>query len=336
MDTAATEGNRGSRAGNPRPPAAIVFGSISADARTKPTSVRATCEAIGLPRSTYYYQSHRSVPAIDFEHKIVLRLHELREKFPNDGYRRMTQQLQQEGFRVNRKRIARLMHLHGLTLRQPGASDGVTRQRQPSPPVGNLLQTVRLTRPHQMWVADLAYVRIHSGLVYAAAIIDAWSREVVGYAVSSQINRRLASIALHAAARAHRPTPGSIHHSTFGAQYITRGYKELLRQYGLVPSSGDAGDHSAVSSLGVGATRAPRRVVQMEMYETWSHVIGDVRGFIKALYVSERIDWVLGRQSGEGVPDPTNLRVAGAGAPGVASERLALSPSPSDTLVRRG
>jgi putative transposase len=299
MDTAGIEGNRSFRAGGPRPTAAIVFGSISTDAGTKPTSVRATCEAIGLPRSTYYYQSHRNTSAIDFEHKIVLRLHELREQFPNDGYRRMTLQLQQEGFRVNRKRIARLMHLHGLTLRQPGGADVITRQRHPSTPVGNLLQTVRLTRPHQVWVADIAYVRIRSGLVYAAAVIDAWSREVVGYAVSSQINPRLASIALHAAVRAHRPAPGSVHHSTSGAQYVMRGYTELLRQYGLIPSTGNAGDDAALSSLGCAATAAPRQVVQMQMYESWSHVIGDVRGFIKALYLPERIDGVLGRKSSE-------------------------------------
>ena len=319
MDTAGIEGNRGFRAGGPRPTAAIVFGSISADAGTKPTSVRATCEAIGLPRSTYYYQSHRNASAIDFEHKIVLRLHELREQFPNDGYRRMTLQLQQEGFRVNRKRIARLMHLHGLTLRQPGFPDGVTRQRQPSTPVGNLLQTVRLTRPHQMWVADIAYVRIHSGLVYAAAIIDAWSREIVGYAVSSQINPRLASIALHAAVRAHRPAPGSVHHSTSGAQYVMRGYTELLRQYGLIPSTGNAGDDAAVSSLGCAAAPAPRQVVQMQMYETWSHVIGDVRRFINDLYLPKRIDRVLGRQSSEAM---------------CSTEQIALRPSPSETSSR--
>ena len=169
-----------------------------------------------------------------------------------------------------------------------------------------------------MWVADIAYVRIRSGLVYAAAIIDAWSREVVGYAVSAQINPRLASIALHAAVRAHRPAPGSVHHSTSGAQYVMRGYTELLRQYGLIPSTGDAGDHSAVSSVGYAATAAPRQVVQMQMYETWSHVIGDVRGFIKALYLPERIDRVLGRQSGETVVGPSKLieggtRLGGAG-----------------------
>ena len=318
MDTAGIEGNRDFRAGGLRTPAAIVFGSASAEASTKPTSVRATCEAIGLPRSTYYYQSHRSASAIAFEHKIVLRLHELRESFPSDGYRRMTQQLQQEGFRVNRKRIARLMQLHGLTLRQPGCSGGVTRQRQSSTPVGNLLQAMRVTRPHQMWVADIAYVRIRSGLVYAAAIIDAWLREVVGYAVSSQINPRLASIALHAAVRAHRPAPGSVHHSSSGAQYVMRGYTELLRQYGLIPSTGDAGDRSAVCSMGYLATSAPRQVVPMQMYETWSHVTADVLGFVKAVYRPDRIDWVLGRQSGEAVPGTSKLleessRLEGAG-----------------------
>jgi putative transposase len=304
MDTAGIERNRGSRAGGPHLHAAIVFGSAVADAGTKPASVRATCEAIGLPRSTYYYQSHRSAPAMELEHKIVLRLHELRESFPNDGYRRMTQQLQREGFQVNRKRIARLMQLHGLTLRSSKSTSGITRHGQASTPVANLWQSVRLTRPHQVWVADIAYVRIRSGLVYAAAIIDAWSREVVGYAVSAQINPRLASIALHAAVRAHRPAPGSVHHSASGAQYVMRGYTELLRQYGLIPSAGDTGDHPSLSSMGHSATPSPRQVVQMQMYETWAHIIADVREFIRTLYLPGRIDWVLGRQCGETSADP--------------------------------
>jgi putative transposase len=300
MDTAGIERNNDSRARGPHAhAAAIVFGSAVEDADAKPASVRATCEAIGLPRSTYYYQSHRSAPAIELEHKIVLRLHELRQIFPNDGYRRMTQHLHQEGFQVNRKRIARLMQLHGLTLRSSGCSSEVSRRGQASPPVANLWQSARLTRPHQVWVADIAYVRIGSGLVYTAAIIDAWSREVVGYAVSSQINPRLASIALHAAVRAHRPAPGSVHHSTSGAQYVMRGYTELLRQYGLVPSAGDAGEPSSFSAVGHSANPPPRQVVQMQMYETWSHVISDVREFIRKLYLPERIEGVLGRQAGD-------------------------------------
>ncbi len=320
MDTAGIERNRGSRAGGTHAHAAIVFGSAVTEATAKPASVRATCEAIGLPRSTYYYQSHRSAPAMEFEHKIVLRLHELREQFPNDGYRRMTLLLQQEGFHVNRKRIARLMQLHGLTLRSSKFSSCVPHHRQPSAPVANLWQTLRLTRPHQVWIADIAYVRIRSGLVYAAAIIDAWSREVVGYAVSSQINARLASIALHAAVRAHRPAPGSVHHSSSGAQYVMRGYTELLRRYGLIPSAGDAGDVPAMSSAGHADSSPPRQVVMMEMYETWEHVIGDVRGFIKALYLPERIAWVLGRHASEAFSSPTDAHPGNSrpGAGGIA------------------
>jgi len=91
--------------------AAIVFGSAAAQPARRPASVRATCEPIGLARSTYYYQSHRSSEAIALEQRIVQRLLELREEHPNDGYRRMTRQLQLEGLHVNRKRIARLMQL---------------------------------------------------------------------------------------------------------------------------------------------------------------------------------------------------------------------------------
>ena len=299
MDTAGIEGSRRLQMRDPHAHAAIVFGSAAADAGAKSASVRATCEAIGLPRSTYYYQSHRSAPALELEHKIVLRLHELRQSFPDDGYRRMTVHLQREGFQVNRKRIARLMQLHGLTLRSANRSDEVTHHGRQPAPVTNLWQTVRLTRPHQVWVADIAYIRIRSGMVYAAAIIDAWSREVVGYAASAQINPRLASIALHAAVQAHRPAPGSVHHSNSGAQYVMRGYTELLRQYGLIPSAGDTGDHPTLASVGHAANPPPRQVVQMEMYETWGQVTGDVREFVKGLYTPERIDRVLGRQSVE-------------------------------------
>jgi putative transposase len=298
MCTTRTEGTRISN--TPHPRAAIVFGSAASDPSVKRASVRATCDAIGLARSTYYYQSHRSTPAMELEHKIVLRLHELRESFPEAGYRRMTQQLQLEGFQINRKRIARLMQLHGLTLRPVRSHvEQIQYHRAPST-VANLWQTVRLTRPHQAWIADIAYVRIGSGLVYAAAIIDAWTREVVGYAVSTQINTRLASIALHAAVRAHRPAPGSVHHSNCGTQYTMRGYTDLLRQYGLIPSAGDAAaEQAAPLRVSCESSRHPRHVVEMNTYQTWEQVSGNVREFIQTLYSPARVVGILGRESAD-------------------------------------
>jgi len=305
MSTIRIERIGGSQAGALHPRSAIVFGSATTELAAKPTSVRATCEAIGLARSTYYYQSHRSASAIELEHKIVLRLHELREIFPNSGYRRMTQQLQIEGFKINRKRIARLMQLHGLTVRPVKCwSEGSRRSRYPT--VANLWRDVRVNRPYQAWVADIAYVRVGSTLIYAAAIIDAWTGEIMGYAVSTQINARLTSIALHAAIRAHRPAPGSVHHSNSGAQYAMPGYTELLRQYGLVPSAGDAAsEQPSLTAVNCPQTSHSHQVVvEMQGYETWEQVSDQAREFIHALYSPERIARILRQGSAEGPCGP--------------------------------
>ncbi|MFL6601787.1 MAG: DDE-type integrase/transposase/recombinase [Steroidobacteraceae bacterium] len=295
MSTTAIEHGLGSRPRRPRADAGIVFGSAANAPAKKPDSVRATCEAIGLARSTYYYQSHRSAAAIEFEQKIVLRLHELRDEHPNDGYRRMTLQLQAEGFHVNRKRIARLMQLHSLTKRQPKPDTWAPRSAQPEAPIANLRESARLTGPYQVWVTDVAYGHIRSGLVYAAAVIDAWSREVVGYAASLQITNRLARIALHSAVRAHRPAPGCIHHSTCGTQYLTRSYCELLRQYGLIPSVSEAMQRGSFPSHD--CPEAARHIVDVQNYQTWRDVLTHPREFIQALYSPERIEALLGRQT---------------------------------------
>ena len=279
-------------ASRPRPhaDAGIIFGSAAAAPRRKPDSVRATCEAIGLARSTYYYQSHRAASAIEFEQKVVLRLHELRGLHPDDGYRRMTQHLQLEGFRVNRKRIARLMQLHALS-RKPSKSAAAAHCDSVAAITADPHESVQLTGPRQMWVTDVSYAHITSCLVYAAAVIDAGSREVVGYAASLQLTNRLARIALHSAVRAHRPTPGCMHHSTCGNQYFTRSYSELLRRYGLIPTNGDTATARYYSKA------APsRQIVAVNGYGTWKDVIDQPCEFIRTLYSPARLDEILNTQ----------------------------------------
>jgi putative transposase len=269
---------------------AIVFGSAISHPARRSASVRATCEAIGLARSTYYYQSHRSNIAIAFEQKIVQRLLELREAHPNDGYRRMTKQLLSEGFHVNRKRIARLMQLHNLCMRPSYCGGGSVPYRRSILPTAQPKDNVAPTATNQVWVSDLAYVHIASGLIYAAAIIDVGSKEVVGYAASTHINPRLAALALHSAVRARRPVLGCMHHSTYGMQYLLRGYRELLRQYGLVPVGNEtpalpAGGATLSAPLG-----AARQIVDVPEYTTWDQVVERSDKFIRALYTPERIE----------------------------------------------
>jgi hypothetical protein len=259
MNTAGIGESACARPRRPHADAGIVFGSVATAPAKKPDSVRAACEAIGLARSTYYYQSHRSASAIELEQKIVLRLHELRDIRPNDGYRRMTQQLQTEGFHINRKRIARLMQLHNLTRKVSRPDGSALRSAQPRTAIANLHEMTQLTGPCQVWLTDVAYGHIRSGLVYAAAVIDVWSREVVGYAASLQITNRLVRIALHSAMRAHRPAPGCIHHWTMAAS-------------------------------------VSRQIVDIQDYATWGDVLEHPREFIHTLYSRERVDMLLGVQ----------------------------------------
>jgi len=278
----------GTRPRKPHADAGIIFGTATSSAVRKPDSVRATCEAIGLARSTYYYQSHRSGSAIEFEQKIVLRLHELKQLHPEDGYRRMTQHLQAEGFHVNRKRICRLMQLHGLSKRLSKSHDCIP-DNPPLRATPSMTGPTRVTGPSQIWVTDVSYAHITSCLVYSAAVLDAWSREVVGYAASLQITNRLARIALHSAVRAHRPMPGCLHHSTCGNRYFTRSYCELLRQYGLIPSSDDI-----MNSRYHSKSTSSHQIVEVQGYATWKDVVDRPREFMQALYTTERIDRILG------------------------------------------
>lgn len=315
---------------------AIVFGSAAAHPARKPASVRATCEAIGLPRSTYYYQSHRSSEAIALEQKIVQRLLELSELRPNDGYRRMTLQLQREGFHVNRKRIARLMHLHNLGVRTQHPEQVALRNRRVPSPVSAPREGSEPTAANQVWIADLAYVHILSGLIYTAAIIDVGSREVVGYAASTHINPRLPAIALHSAVRAHRPALGCIHHSTYGIQYVMRGYRELLRQYGLIPGASDPVEAPALQAALWPVVGTARQIIEMTAYNGWDDVVARVDEFVRGLYSAQRIEAVInsyvrngGRESsaagrcgyaeaGTAAPAVVGVREAGAGGKGPA------------------
>ena len=96
--------------------------------------------------------------------------------------------------------------------------------------------------PNQLWVADLTYIAILGGFVYLAAIMDAWSRRIVGYALGRRIDARLTLAALATAIEDRNPLPGCIHHSDRGSQYAAQAYRALLNEHGLVGSMGRRGN----------------------------------------------------------------------------------------------
>ena len=96
--------------------------------------------------------------------------------------------------------------------------------------------------PDQLWVADITYVAVAVGFVYVAVIMDAWSRRIVGYAMSRRIDARLTLAALDAAIALRQPPPGCVHHGDRGSQYAAEKYRDRLREAKLIGSMGRRGN----------------------------------------------------------------------------------------------
>lgn len=271
----------------------ILSGSLATEGATLRLSVRATCRKLGFARSTYYYRPSAPPATIEFEHRLVARMVHLHRNFPRDGYRRMTLRLQSEDLLVNRKRVARLMQAHGLLARAPQSA---TRQLDSE---GNswihpdLYHKVRITSPLQAWVVDVAYLTLECGLIYLAAVIDAYDRKIVGYAISRQISYRLARMALHAAIQRHSPPAGLIHHSSCGSPYTTREYRHLLNRYDLRASVG----YPIVAPNGesVACAKASFRHIDMKLpaYRSYDEAAQRVSQFVRNVYDRVQCDRVL-------------------------------------------
>ena len=188
---------------------------------------------MGLPRSTYY-----DTPATEADTEIVARITAICEEFEAYGYRRVGAELRHQGIVVNGKKIRRLMRQHDLQPKRRRRFIATTDSDHDSPIFSNRAKDVTADRPNQLWVADITYVAIAVGFVYAAVILDAWSRRVVGYAIAlsrkpsgrfasppvppawprwASIDTRLTLAALKAAVRSRQPPRGCIHHSDRGS-----------------------------------------------------------------------------------------------------------------------
>ena len=143
---------------------------------------------------------------------------------------------------VNHKKVMRLMREHGLTVRPRRRFVATTDSDHDGPIFPNLAKDVLPTGPNQLWVADITYIAIATGFVYLAAILDAWSRRVVGYAIGRRIDARLALAALRAAIESRQPPKGCIHHSDRGSQYAAEDYRAELAAHGLKGSMGRRGN----------------------------------------------------------------------------------------------
>jgi putative transposase len=208
---------------------------------------------------------------------------------PRAGYRTVRQYLARQGLRVGERRLRRVMNKFGLKARVKRAFVRTTDSRHSHRVYPNLIQGMIVTGIDQIWVSDITYIRIDNGFVYLAVILDLFSRRVVGWGLSKQIDGELAVTALRMAITQRKPRPGLIHHSDRGVQYLCALYVEMLKANAIHISNSAKGNPYDNAFAETFMKTLKQEEVYLANYETYLDVIENLPAFIEEVYNGTRI-----------------------------------------------
>jgi len=198
--------------------------------------IRLVCRLLGVPRSSFY-SARPTVPDADAIFKSTLL--DLAGEWPTYGYRRLTAMMRRLGWAVNGKRVRRWMDELGIHGAPPTRRRRTTNSNHSFPRYPNLVQTLEITRPDQVWVADITYIRLRREFVYLAVLMDVFTRSIRGWHLSRNLDQTLSLAALERALAVATP---QIHHSDQGLQYAATAYVERLQGLGVTLSMAAVGE----------------------------------------------------------------------------------------------
>ncbi len=258
-------------------------------------SVRHLCALLDVNRAWYYA---RPIVEREDDDGEAIRVRDAIERivldFPGYGYRRVTKALIREGWSVNHKRVLRVMREESLLCHLkrrfvPTTDSGHDWRTYP-----NLVKGTILDAPDQAWVADITYIRLPTAFVYLAAILDAYSRRCVGWALARGIDTELTLAALEMALARRQPAAGLIHHSDRGVQYASGTYVERLEAVGARISMAARGNPYENAQAESFFKTLKYEEVYLKEYRTFEDALMNLEAFIEAVYNTKRLPSSLG------------------------------------------
>jgi putative transposase len=207
--------------------------------------VRTMCRVLQVSASGYYAWRDRAPSQRAIDNAVLTeRIRSVHsESDATYGMPRVRAELIDQGMKVSRQRVARLMrlaHIRGVSRRRAWVV--TTRRDKDKQPAPDLVKReFKAIGPNQLWVADMTYVPTWAGFIYLAVVLDVWSRRVVGWAIGESMTAELVLAALNMALQQRKPE-GVIHHSDQGSQYTSVAFGERCKKMGVRPSMGTVGD----------------------------------------------------------------------------------------------
>ena len=255
-------------------------------------TIREMCESSQVSRASYYRSWRKQEPK---QEEVALRdaIQRLALKDRHCGYRRIGVWLKRQGWVVNHKRVLRLMREDNLLSIRRRRFVVTTDSGHPWRVYPNLARRMVLSGINQLWVADITYVRLQQEFIYLAVILDVYSRRVVGWSISRQLDSSVAQQALEAALEERQPEPGLIHHSDRGVQYACGDYVKRLEAVGITISMSRPGNpwdnawaESFMKTLKV-------EEVDGRRYRNFDQAASMIGSFIEDMYNQQRLHSAL-------------------------------------------
>jgi transposase InsO family protein len=248
----------------------------------------------GVSRASFYRYDEDAAPRPDRDMDLRDASQRIALEWPSYGRPRITAALRREGWVVNPKRVYRLLREDNLLCMRKRKFLVTTDSNHGRQVYPNLAREMLLTAINQLWVADTTYIRLATEFVYLAAVIDAFSRRVIGWALERSLEADLTLAALRMALELRQPAAGVVHHSDRGSQYASGDYTDLLKAHGCQISMSrkaspweNAGCESWIKTL-------KYEEVYRQEYRDLAEARASIGRFIDQVYNQKRLHSALG------------------------------------------